>query len=184
MRPFCTSIVVTSLAASALALPLNTVSVGDLPGTNGSWQVGEVTVAAPPDEVQRWFSEATQWAPRFSDDAWSRDLGHAPDGTHVAEFYSRVLGRALTVRLREQPGLIAYDGSGKGITTQGKIYIMPAGPGRTRVVMQTSGQLHGALGAVVSERMKRKRALNKLEADLNAVVRLANSYATTRRRGG
>jgi hypothetical protein len=184
MRARILSIVAILLfAGAARAQVLNRVIVGDLPGTGGRWQAGEVTVAAPAEEVQRWFSEIEHWTARFPDDLSSRDLGRAPDGRRVAEMRSRALGRTLTLRLREQPGLIAYEGAGKGVTTQGKIFITRAGPGLTKVIMQTTGELHGAAG-VFGEGTKRKRAIKKLTADLNAVVQLAQRQAATRRPGG
>jgi carbon monoxide dehydrogenase subunit G len=170
------SLLLTCLAAaSAAAVTLDVVRVGDLPGSDGRWQVGEVTVAAPPERVQSWLSDATRWSARFPDDKWARDLGRAPDGRRVAQMSSRLLGRTMTLYLDERPGLIVYAGSGKGVTTQGKVFIEPVAAGGTRVIMQTSGELHGATGALVSESMKRKRALKKLSADLNAIVQLARS---------
>jgi len=177
-------IVLAALAGAAHGQTLNRVVVGDLQGSNGRWQVGEVTVAAPADQVQRWFTEVERWPARFPDDVSSRNLGRAPDGRRVAELRSRALGRTLTLRLHEQRGLITYDGAGKDVTTQGKIYITPVGPGVTRVIMQTTGELHGAAGVFAGEGTKRKRAYKKLSADLNALVRLANQRASMPRSGG
>jgi hypothetical protein len=180
------SLVAALLLVGGVAHPeaVNKVSVGDVPGTEGKWQTGEVTVAAPAAEVQRWFVDVRQWPVRFPDDTWVRDLGRAPDGRRVAEFHSKVVDRTLTVRIRDRPGLITYDGSGKGITTQGRIYFQPVGPDHTRIVMQTTGELHGAVGFFASENMKRKRALKKITADLEAAVRLSNAYAAARRGRG
>lgn len=165
------------------AAPPNEVQIGDLPGTNGRWQQGEVTVAAPPDVVQRWLSEASRWPARFPDDQWARELGRAPDGRRQVEFHSNVLGKTITVRMDERPGLIVYDGTGKGVWTQGKIFVQPAGRG-TRVIMQTTGDLKGIGGAFAPESLKRKRVRKKLASDLNAIVRLSNTWAATPRRGG
>ncbi len=172
-----------SVAALAGAQPLGQVSVGDLPGTNGRWQMGEVTVAAPADEVQRWFSDAPRWPQRFPDDEYARVVGRAPDGRLVVEFKSKILGRAMTLHLRDQRGLITYDGVGKGINTQGKIMINALGPNQTRIVMQTTGELHGLVG-VFGKGEKRKRALAKLRSDLDACARLARASAAAPRSGG
>jgi hypothetical protein len=172
------------LGSIAGAEALNEVKVGDLPGTNGQWQMGEVTVAAPLDEVQRWFTDASQWTARFPDDKKVQILGRAPDGRQIVEMKSAALGKTLTLRLREQPGLITYEGSGKGVSTQGKIFFQSLGPSRTKVIMQTTGELHGATGVFATEGMKRKRALAKLSSDLNATVQLARNYAAVPRRGG
>ena len=172
-----------SVAALAGAQPLGVVTVGDLPGTDGRWQTGEVTVPAPASEVQHWFSDGARWPQRFPDDEWARVLGRSPDGRQVVEFRSKTLGRTLTVRLHEQPGLITYDGSGKGINTQGKIMITAVAPDRTKIVMQTTGELHGLVG-VFGKGEKRKRALAKLRLDLDAAARLARLSAAARRSGG
>ena len=170
-------------AARAQTRPLGVVTVGDLPGTDARWQQGEVTVAAPAAEVQRWFTDAPRWPQRFPDDEFARVLGRTADGRQLVQFRSRILGRTINVRIREQPGLITYDGWGKGINTQGKILIQALGPNRTRVIMQTTGELHGLVG-VFGKGEKRKRALAKLRADLEAAARLARATAATPRSGG
>lgn len=174
----------SSVATLAVAQPLNVVSVGDLPGTDARWQMGEVTIAVPAAEVQRWFTDAAGWPRRFPDDQWVKLHGRAPDGRELVEFRSKALGRSLTLRMRIQPGLITYDGSGKGISTQGKIMIQALGPSRTRIIMQTTGELHGAIGVFATEGMKRKRALAKLRSDLEACTRMARAYASVPRSGG
>ena len=172
-----------SLPLLASAQPLGVVTLGDLPGTDGRWQVGEVTVAAPAAEVQHWFSDATRWTQRFPDDDRVRVLERAPGGRQVVEFHSKALKKTLTLHVREQPGLITYDGSGKDITTQGKIMIEALAPNRTKVIMQTTGELHGLVG-LVGKGEKRKRALAKLSADLHAVVGLARQSASAAPRSG
>lgn len=172
-----------SSALAASAQPLGAVTVGDLPGTNGRWQTGEVTVAAPAAEVQHWFSDASRWAQRFPDDDQVQVRGRAPDGRQVVQFHSKTLKKTLTVHLREQPGLITYDGSGKDISTQGKIMIEALAPTRTKVIMQTTGELHGLVG-LVGKGEKRKRALAKLSADLEAVVKLSRLSASAAPRSG
>lgn len=174
--PMSMVVAVLSLVAgggAARAAALDQVLLGDVPNTDGKWQSGEVTVAAPAEVVQRWFSEVPRWTERFPDDTAARELGRAPDGRKVAELHSKALGKTLTVRMRERPGLIEYDGEGKGVKTQGRIYIIPVGPGRTRIVMQTTGELYGLTGLIASEEMKRDRALKKLGSDLEAAVRLS-----------
>src|SRR5436305_1090782 len=99
----------------ALAAPLNSVVVGDLPGSGGRWQSGEVTIAVPAAEVQRWFSDVRNWPARFPDDSWARDLGRTPDGRRLADFRSNAIGRTLHLQMHEQPGLITYVGSGKDV---------------------------------------------------------------------
>lgn len=190
MRTATLTITLSLILAGGLAygeldqVQLNQVRVGDLPGTSARWQSGEVTVAAPAAEVQRWLSDAAAWPERFPDDKWAKVIGVAPDGRKVVQFRSKILGRPLTLRMREKPGSIVYDGEGKGVHTQGKILIQSLGPERTRVVMQSSAELHGATAALITEKGKRNRALKKLTADLNSIVRLSHAYAATPRRGG
>jgi hypothetical protein len=184
MRAWMLSLSLLLAGGAAQAQRLNQIKVGDLPGTDGRWQYGEVTVAAPAEVVQRWFAEPAEWQRRFPDNQWAHDLGRTPDGKQIAEFRSKVLDRTLRVEMTEQPGLITYKGAGKGIKTQGKIFIQQVGPMRTKVTMQSTGELHGLTGLVAPESVKRDRAIKKLTADLMATARLANEYAATTRHGG
>ncbi len=177
------TLVLASLLLLPLAAPaeeLNRVAIGDLPGTDGRWQEGAVVVRAPAGEVQRWLSDVRDWPARFPDVEWSRDVGTTADGRRIIRFRSRAIGRPMTIRIRERPGLIAYDGEGKDVTTQGKNWVEPLDGERTRVILQTTAEVHGALGTFVSARMKRDRARRKLAADLGAIVKLANGSAATR----
>lgn len=167
------------VCASARGAPLDAVELGDLDGTNGRWQVGEVTVAAPAAEVQRWLADYSAWPSRFPDVEWSEVRGSTPDGRSIVRFRSRVLGRTMTIRVRNRPGLITYDGEGKNVTTQGKIFIATVGEHQSRVIMQTTAELHGLTGAVATAKIKRNRALRKLRADLEAVVQLSRAFAST-----
>lgn len=170
------------LAGAASAEVLDQVWVGDVPGTKGSWQQGIVTVRAPAEEVQRWLGDTRSWPARFSDVEWVHDGGTLPDGRHLIRFRSRLIGRPITLRMREQPGLFEYDGEGKDVTTRGKSYVERVGDGRTRVVMQTTSEVHGALGAFTSAKMKRDRARRKLSSDLAAIVGMANRLAPSEAR--
>jgi hypothetical protein len=175
---FVVTLLATGLASSET---LDTVTVGDLPGTDGRWQVGEVTLAAPADEVQRWFTDASKWPQRFPDDEWARDLGRAADGTHTVQFHSSLLGRTLTTRMHEQPGLIVYDATGEGVTMNGKVFFEKTDGGHTKVIIQTSAEVHGGLRLVVGKGMKRKKALQKIRADLDAAVRQSKAWAAANR---
>lgn len=166
-------------APSGSAEELNRVVIGDLPGSGGRWQSGEVVVDAPAAKVQQWLSDAADWPARFPDVRWSKQVGSTSDGRRVVRFQSRAIGRTLTIRIREKPGLITYEGEGKDVTTRGKNYIEPLGGGRTRVVLQTTAEVHGALGAFVSDKMKRDRAQRKLSADLRALVDLAGKHGAS-----
>lgn len=78
------------------------------------------------------------------------------------------------MRLREQRGQIDYTGEGKGVTTQGKLFFAEAGRGRTRIVLQTTAELHGALRYMISENAKKVRARRKIQSDLASAVRLSH----------
>jgi hypothetical protein len=182
---------VASLAATAILLfglgpPARAagIVVGDLPGTNGRWQSGRANVNAPASEVQHWFSDYNTWPQHFPDVQWAQGRGVTADGRQIVRFRSKVLGRTLTIRTRETRGLISYEGEGKDVTTQGKIYISPAGSNASVVDMQTTGEVHGIAGAVASEAYKRKKAIRKITVDLNAIVNLANERAGTQRPSG
>jgi hypothetical protein len=172
------------LASLAVAQSLGAITVGDLAGTGGHWQFGTVTVAAPADEVQRWFSDASRWSVRFPDTEWAQSLGVGPDGRRIVRFRSRVIGRPLTLHMSETRGAIFYDGEGKDVTTQGKIFIERLGPTRTRVLLQSTSEVHGAAGIFASLNARRQRAYRKFRADLSSVVRLSAQWAAAQRRGG
>lgn len=174
----------TLLVTAATAQPVDRVSIHDLPGTDGEWQVGEVVVAAPAAQVQQWLADARDWPARFPDVQWAQDLGSTPDGRRIIRFRSRTLGRTMTVRVRERPGLIEYEGEGKDVTTQGKNIIQALDAHHARVMMQTSGDVHGALRMFATKNVKRERARKKLAADLNALVNLTHTTASTPRPGG
>jgi carbon monoxide dehydrogenase subunit G len=163
------------VAVSAVAFAAGEVTVGDLPGTDGQWQRGEAVVAAPPAVVQRWLGDYAAWPSRFPDVEWAQERGMDQEGRAVVRFRSRIVGRTMTIRVHDQPGLITYDGEGKNVVTQGKIYVEPA-PGGTRVIMQTTADVHGLAGAFATANLKRSRAFKKLRADLSALVQLGNRY--------
>lgn len=160
------------------------IKLGDVPGSDGNWQYGETVVDAPAPVVQRWFTEAALWSRRFPDTQWAQPLGTDAQGRQVVRFRSRVIGRPLTLHLTERPGLVAYTGEGKGVTTQGKIFISALGPQRTRVIMQSTSEVHGAAGIFASKKMRHDRALKKFRADLSAVQQLSNQWAAAQRRRG
>jgi len=164
--------------------PLDVVTVGDLPGTNGAWQFGEVTVAAPADQVHRWFDEVGRWQGRFPDIEWVQALGATPDGRRIVRFRSSIIGRTMTIRMREQPGSIVYDGEGKDVTTRGKILIERRADRTTHVILQSTTEVHGAAGLFASKNLKRERAHRKFRSDLTSIARLSHTWAAAQRRGG
>ena len=89
-------------------------------------------------------------------------------------FRSRIIGRDMTIRLRTAGDTITYDGFGKDVTTQGKIFMRPIDAQHTEVILQSSTEVHGALGAFASKGMKRKRAFAKMSSDLKALEAMAS----------
>lgn len=180
-----TSIAVVALSLVApLALAQPRITLGDVPGSDGNWQYGETVVNAPADLVQRWFWEPEMWSKRFPDTQWAQPIRSDGRGHQVVRFRSKVIGRTLTLRMTQKPGLISYDGEGNDVTTQGKIFVTALGPSQTRVLMQSTSQVHGAAGIFASKKMRRDRALKKFKADLTAVIQMSNAWAAAARRGG
>jgi hypothetical protein len=145
----------------------------DLAGSGGQWQEGEAIVAAPPAQVQAWLTDYTHWPERFPDVATSQVLGRDARGRNVVRFYSRIAERMITVREAVAPGLLVFDGwGGDSIFTQGRIYLLDAGAGRTRVIMQSTSQVHGILAMFATHGLKRRRAFQVIESHLAALIAL------------
>jgi hypothetical protein len=172
-----------SVSVPAGAQQLNRVALGDLPNTDGKWQMGTVTVSAPAEVVQRWFSDASTWQANFPDMEKVRIISRGVD-TQVVEFKSNIVGRTLTVTTREVPGRITYNGTGSGVTTEGRIFIQSVAPDRTKVTLETTGEVHGAARLVISDESKRDRAIKKINSDLHAIIGLSNRWAAEQRHRG
>lgn len=156
-------------------IPRAAIAIGEVPGSDGEWQEGVTIVPSGASQVRYWLTDYAHWTDRFPDIDHSEVLGRTPEGQTVVRFHSAIIGRQLTIRIRQTPQGIEYDGEGKNVTTQGKIYIQSLGPSQTRVVMQTTASLHGLSGALASEGMKRSRAQRKLRSDLTALLELSRS---------
>jgi carbon monoxide dehydrogenase subunit G len=159
-------------AVGAQATP---ITLQDLPGSNGRWQEGIAIVNAPANQVESWLSDYAHWTQLFPDTEWSEVVGRTGDGRTKVRFRSRAVGREMTVAIRATPGLISYNGGGHNVNVQGKIFIQDLGDGRSRVLMQSTAEVHGALGAFASKGMKRDRARRKIRADLEALQKLASN---------
>ena len=165
--------VVAALGGVAIAGPRGTeaLHLEDVPGSDGTWQQGEALVDAPPPVVQGWLTDYRHWPARFPDVASSEVLGVDARGRNIVRFYSRIAERTITVREAVQPGLLVFDGwAGSTIFTQGRIYLLDAGGGRTRVVMQSTSQVHGFIGVFATRKLKRKRAFEVIASHLDALV--------------
>jgi hypothetical protein len=149
------------------------VHLGDVPGTGGQWQQGSTVVAAPLPEVRRWLTDYDAWPALFPDVEWATVLARDGD-LWTVRFRSRIVGRDLTIRVRISPTLLVYVGTGKDVTTEGKVYLKALDRQHTSVLMQSSATVHGLAGAFVGTGTKRKRALRKIGADLSALHALAS----------
>jgi uncharacterized membrane protein len=155
--------------ATAGAAP---IQVGDLAGSRGSWQEAKSVIDAPVADVQEWMGDVAQWPQRFSDVTSVHILGKQGNATTL-RFHSKIIGRDLTITTRAAGDLISYDGFGKDVTTQGKIFMRPIDARHTEVILQSTSEVHGALGAFASKGMKRKRAFAKMTSDLKSLEAMA-----------
>ncbi|HEY7954170.1 MAG TPA: SRPBCC family protein [Polyangia bacterium] len=163
------------LAAPARAKRLDTARLllRDVPGSGGSWQEGSAVVAAPVDEVRHWLTDYPAWPKRFDDIEWSQALADDAAGRHVVRFRSRIAGRTLTVHEAVTKHLISFEGDGPEVHTQGRIWLLDAGGGATRVIMQSTSEVHGLLGLFATRGLKRRRAFEVIQADLDSLLALA-----------
>jgi hypothetical protein len=149
------------------------IRLGDVPNTHGTWQEGSAVIAAPLPEVRRWLTDFDTWPGRFPDVQSASTLRRDGDVT-TGRFRSRIIGRDMTIHLRQGSGGMTYTGEGKNVTTQGKVFLRALDPGHTQVIMQSTAQVHGLAGAFASPGTKRKRALRKIDSDLTALQSLAS----------
>ena len=173
------SLVAAGVALVAAAAPPTNVPVrlGDVPGTNGQWQQASTVVAAPLDEVRGWLTDYDAWPKIFPDVQWATVLQH--DGNlYTVRFRSKIIGRDMTLRLQITPRVLVYTGSGKDVTSQGKITLKPIDRNHTEVLMQSSAEVHGLAGAFASQGMKRKRSFKKMQSDLTTLHSLAARAST------
>jgi carbon monoxide dehydrogenase subunit G len=171
--------IVGAPAAAAAQEQPGEIVTGNIPGTDGQWQYGEAVVAAPPAVVQHWLTDVAGWPRRFPDVESVELLGHSADGRRVARFQSSLVGRPITLHVSDRPGAIEYDGEGKNVTTHGRIFVQKIDAKRTRVIMQTTADVHGLAGWFATKGMKRERAERKIRSDLESLNRLAVTYGLT-----
>jgi hypothetical protein len=146
--------------------------LGDVPGSGGEWQQGEALVAAPPSQVRAWLTDYAAWPRRFPDVEWSEPLGVDARGRNVVRFRSRIAERVITVHEAVTPGLLVFEGWAPSIYTQGRIFLLDGGAGRTRVVMQSTSAVHGFLALFATRGLKRRRAFEVIGSHLGALVAL------------
>lgn len=170
------ALVAAALAAAASAgAPAPAIALHDLPGTDGVWQEGEALVPAPWQTVQGWLTDYAHWVGRFPDIASAEQLPDDAQGRHVIRFASRLAGRTFVVHEAVRPHLLVFDGWAPHVHTQGRIWILDAGDGRSRVLMQSTAEVHGFIGLFATRGYKRKSAFAATRSHLGALLDLARA---------
>ena len=162
-----------TLGSFVYAEPNSPIKMGDISGSSGKWQEAKSTIDAPIADVREWMTDFVHWPDRFNDVTSARILSRA-DGVTTLRFRSKIIGRDMTIKLHVAENMVTYDGFGKDVTTQGKIFMRAIDDHHTEVTLQSSSEVHGALGTFASKGMKRKRALTKMQSDLRALQAMAN----------
>jgi carbon monoxide dehydrogenase subunit G len=174
-RRLACSLFVLVLATGAAAFAPGPVALRDIPGSDGEWQEGSAIVPAPPERVVHWLTAYREWTRLFPDVEWAQVLPRDRRGRDVVRFRSRYAGRAITMHQAVTPNLLTYDGYGANIHTQGRVYVIDLGNNRSRVIMQTTSEVHGMAGVFASRKLKRTRAFQALRGHLSALIEAARA---------
>ena len=83
------------------------------------------------------------------------------------------MARELVLDAHTDANGIYYEAKDDNVHATGRIFITPTGDGRTDVIMQTSANISGILGAIAPSSMVRERERAKLVSDLRDLNRLA-----------
>ena len=164
------AVLLVALAAPAHAAALD---LHDLPGTDGRWTEGIAIVDAPPARVHQWLTDYAHWKGRFPDMAWAQYLGDDQRGRHIVRFHSYLANRTFTIHEEVRDNLLAFDGWAPNVHTQGRIWILDAGGGKTRVVMQQTNEVHGFIGMFATRNYRRRAAFAATASHLGALLTLA-----------
>lgn len=159
-------------AAAASAEP--SIELRDLPDTGGSWQEGAAVIPASPERIRGWLTDYILWPSRFPDIEWSQVLGDDEKGRHIVRFRSRIADAVLTVHEAVSPNLLVFEGTAPFANTQGRIHLIDLGDGRTRVLMQSTAEVHGLARLFATQKLKRQRAYQVSTSHLNALWALAS----------
>ncbi len=145
----------------------------DLPGTKGDWQEGEAIIPAARDQVRYWLTDYQNWPRRFPDIGWATVLPDDARGLHVIRFSSHIAGATITIHEQVRPDLLVFWGTAPYVRTQGRIHLIDLGDGTTRVLMQSSTEVHGFWKMFATKGLKRDRAFRVTRAHLLALYDLA-----------
>ena len=159
--------------ASAVAPSPAAIELHELAGTDGRWTEGVALVPAPPARVYEWLTDYAHWQGRFPDMAWAQYRGDDERGRHIVRFHSYLANRTFTIHESVTPELLVFDGWAPNVHTQGRIWILDAGGGRTRVIMQSSNEVHGLIGLFATRSYRRRAAFAATTSHLRALLALA-----------
>ena len=162
-----------ALAAPAFATPA--IDLHDLAGSNERWIEGVAIVDAPPPLVLEWLSDYARWTSRFPDMEWVQPLSDDGRGRSVVRFHSRLADRTFTLHQTVTRELILFDGWAPNVHLQGRIWVLEADAGRTRVVLQSTNEVHGFIGLFATRSYLRRAAFAATAAHLGALLALAAS---------
>jgi hypothetical protein len=166
---------VIALLGIAVAAPLAPIELRDLPGTGGQWQQGVAVIPAPAARVHQWLTDYGRWSSRFPDIEWAQLLGDDGHGRHIVRFRSRLAGRVFVIREAVQPELLVFDGWAQNVYVQGRIFVLDQGDRTSRVVMQSTAEVHGLIGLFATLGYRRKSAFAAISAHLEALYNLARA---------
>jgi len=172
--------IVTLLALSATAVALAgegadeaedtpEMTLHDLPHTDGNWQEGEAVIPAPANQIRAWLVDYARWPERFSDVQSAEVLGQTSDGAAIVRFRSRIADRTITIHEWQTDWGLRYEGQGGDVSTRGRIFLVDQGDGSTRVIMQSTSEVHGFLRLFATKGVKRKSAFNIMRAHLTSL---------------
>jgi hypothetical protein len=151
------------------------ITLRDLPDTNGNWQEGAAVIPASRERIQQWLTDYILWPSRFPDIEWSQVLGDDDQGRHIVRFRSKIADAVLTVHEAVAPGLLVFEGTATFAHTQGRIHMIDLGNGTTRVLMQSTSEVHGLARLFATQNVKRQRAHQVATSHLTALWNLAKA---------
>jgi hypothetical protein len=151
------------------------IELRDLPDTSGTWQEGAAVIPAHRDRIRAWLTDYILWPSRFPDIEWSQVLGDDPQGRHIVRFRSRIADAVLTVHEAVSPELLVFEGTATMAHTQGRIHLVDLGNGSTRVLMQSTVEVHGLARLFATQKVKRERAHAAATSHLAALWNLAKA---------
>jgi hypothetical protein len=163
------------MIAVLLVAPASAIALHDLDGSDGRWTEGVAIVAAPIARVHEWLTDYARWVGRFPDMKSAQYLGDDERGRHIVRFHSYLANRTFTIHESVAPNLLVFDGWAPNVHTQGRIWILDNGDGRTRVIMQQTNEVHGFIGLFATRSYRRRAAFAATRSHLGALLDLAAS---------